>query len=173
MLCHLLRRCDELIADLPAWHDPLRAGSGRSSSRPSMPGDLGEKEHKPSWPTSRGALRCSPRRLSPTTRTASSQSTLRQKEALFTSSPRRRRCHDWRAEQAIRRRREPQGLGREQTWGSRHPSKDDEPHPHRRPADLDVIEVPTRSPGHPRRRRTAAFRVERLLLRSSFIEMGE
>jgi len=71
--------------------------------------------------------------------------------------------------------REPQGLGREQDLaGSRHPSKDDEPHPHRRPAETRRDRVPhTPRPGtHAGGRTPAAFSRRTTLLRSSFNRDG-
>jgi len=73
-----------------------------------------------------------------------------EKEALFTFL-----THDgvdatnWRAEQAIRPAVVNRKVWAEQDLaGSRHPSKDDEPHPHRRPAEPRRDRVPhTPRPG--------------------------
>jgi len=96
-----------------------------------------------------------------------------EKEACSLPHTRRRRCHELAAEQAIARRREPQGLGRNRTWrGAATQARMMSLIRTAAQQNLDVIESSHASPGTHAGGRTAAFRVERLLLRSSFIEMG-
>jgi len=105
----------------------------------------------------------------PTTRRKLAKQLYARKRPCSPPHTRRRRCHELAAEQAIRPAVVNRKVWRNRTAGSRHPSEDDEPHPHRRQQELDVTILTRLSRTHPED--VPRFRVERPP-RLPFIEMG-
>ena len=173
---HLLRRCDELIADLPAWarSTPRRVREIIVEALDAR--DLGEEERQAVVAdlTERVAMLADDAQPHDENRKLAKH-LYAEKEALFTFL-----THDgvdatnWRAEQAIR----PAVVNRK-VWGGNRTWRGAATQARmmsliRTAAqqNLDVIEFLTRLARHPRRRTYRRFSRELLLLRSSFIEMG-
>jgi len=165
MLCHLLRRCDELIADLPLG--TIHSAQGPEILiEPSMPGSR-RKGATSRRGDSQSASRCSPTTLSHDENRKLAKHLYAEKEACSPSS------HTTVDATTGGRAGDPPGGREPQVWAEglrgAPPSKDDELI-RTGPAELDVIEFSTLAGTHAEEYRR--FRVERPL-RSSFIRWAE